>query len=209
MVPCLYTRDISSYKWLKPGAAWIFILVSMPGWACNNTNIPGWDVRSAARSSPWVPGRQLRSETHWSTVQSGVCGLKYRMAKCHRKEEWRLDMYHQDITGNQQMDIFIWPEKRHKFSDINDIGTHTRWRRGEYTHNECSKTQMEREDWWRQDSWIIATTWRISRWSWHIEEHNEQWFSHPRDSGFSPRCRIARTWTNEGFCSQTPVWAPR
>ena len=38
MVPCLYTRDISSYKWLKPGAAWIFILVSMPGWACNNTN---------------------------------------------------------------------------------------------------------------------------------------------------------------------------
>ena len=32
--------------------------------------------------------------------------------------------------------------------------------------------------WWRQDSCFITTTWHISRWSWHIEEHNEQWFSH-------------------------------
>ena len=33
----------------------------------------------------------------------GVCWPKYRMAKCHRKEEWRLGRYHQDIVGNQQM----------------------------------------------------------------------------------------------------------
>ena len=76
-----------------------------------------------------------------------------------------------------------------------------------YTHSE--DWNGARWLWCRQDSCFIETTWRISRWSWHIEEHNEQWFSHPRDLGFSPRCRIARTWTNEGLFSQTPVWAPR
>ena len=48
------------------------------------------------------------------------------VAKCYRKEEWRLDRYHQDIIGNKQMRIAIQPEKCHKFSDSNHVGTHTR-----------------------------------------------------------------------------------